>query len=113
VPGLQHPVEIFSPGIVETQHDMMETTKPLTELAGATGPTGATQAQEIAVAVRAAYRRYVVFHSDHEAAESGTMTLWTMHTWVWDVAEATPYILLPHRLLRPGRAASSTSPGAC
>jgi Protein of unknown function (DUF3631) len=56
--------------------------------------TGATGATGLADAIRAVYRHYVAFHSDFEADEAGTLTLWTMHTYVFDVADATPYILV-------------------
>jgi hypothetical protein len=51
-------------------------------------------ALELAVAIRAGYRRWVAFHSDYEAAESGLMTLWTFMTWVFDVFDVIPYILV-------------------
>jgi hypothetical protein len=60
---------------------------------GATGATGA-RAQELAVLIRAAYCRYVVFHSDYAEAESGTLTLWTFLTWVFPIFDATPYIMI-------------------
>ena len=62
---------------------------------GATGATGATGVQTMAVGIREAYRKYVAFHSDHEAAQSGVMTLWTLHMWTFtDELECTPYILV-------------------
>ena len=44
--------------------------------------------------IRALYRKYVVFHGDHEEAESGTLALWTLHTHVFSSAEQTPYLLV-------------------
>jgi hypothetical protein len=65
---------------------------------GAIGATGET-VQALAVATRQAYRHYVQFHSDYEQAESGTLTLWTMHTHCFDITgnapcDITPYILV-------------------
>lgn len=60
----------------------------------ATGATRSTDLQELAVTIREIYRTYVAFHSDLERAESGTLTLWTMHTHVFDVAEFTPYLMV-------------------
>lgn len=66
----------------------------MTALPGATGATHATALQALAYHVREAYRTYVAFHSDLEKAESGTLALWTFHTWVYDVAEVTPYLMI-------------------
>lgn len=44
--------------------------------------------------VEAYYRRYVVFHSDYTDAESCIIALWTAHTWAFQAAEATPYMLV-------------------
>jgi hypothetical protein len=44
--------------------------------------------------IRDAYRRYVTFHSDYDAEEAGTLTLWTFHTYVFGTADTTPYILV-------------------
>lgn len=60
----------------------------------ATGATGATSDIQLAMAVREAYREYVVFHSDHAIAEAGALTLWTFHTWVYSTGHTTPYILV-------------------
>jgi hypothetical protein len=50
--------------------------------------------RKLAENVRGTYERYIVFHSDIAAAEAGAMTLWTFHTYVWELADATPYILV-------------------
>lgn len=58
--------------------------------------TGATCATGAAVAdrIRAVFRRYVAFHSDHEDAEAGTLALWVLHTYTFRSADTTPYLLI-------------------
>lgn len=60
----------------------------------ATGTLSNRQARLVAESVRNTYLRHVIFHSDLRDAEAGTMALWTMHTYVYELAEATPYILV-------------------
>ena len=45
-------------------------------------------------AVRHQITRYVVLHEDLAQAEATVLTLWVFHTWLWDVADATPYMLV-------------------
>jgi Protein of unknown function (DUF3631) len=63
---------------------------------GATGQIARPPVSGLALAgqVRDAFTRHIVFHSDYADAESGTIALWTMHTWVYDVFGATPYIMV-------------------
>ena len=49
---------------------------------------------EIADAMRDQFCRYVALHPQLGDAEADTLTLWTLHTWAFGAAEATPYILV-------------------
>jgi putative DNA primase/helicase len=52
------------------------------------------QPDKLALNVRNTYTRYIVFHSDYADAESGAMMLWTYHTYLVEIADHTPYVLV-------------------
>lgn len=55
-----------------------------------TKPTVKSDDEQLADKIRATYRRYVTFRERYEAAEAGTLPLWTMHAYVFGDADATP-----------------------
>jgi hypothetical protein len=57
-------------------------------------PSPREMAHSLADAVRDQYTRYVAFHSDFADAEADTISLWTMHTHVFEASEKTPYMLI-------------------
>ena len=50
--------------------------------------------RKLAEAIRDTYNRFIVFHSDHAEAQAGALTLWTFHTYVWELADFAGYILV-------------------
>lgn len=50
--------------------------------------------QRLAAKVRDHYKTYVMFHSDLYEAQVGLLTLFTLHTYTWDLASHTPYFLV-------------------
>jgi hypothetical protein len=57
-------------------------------------PSVVAMGRGIADAVRAAFVRYVAFHSDFADAEADAITLWIFHTHAFEAAEKTPYPLI-------------------
>jgi len=51
---------------------------------------------KIALEIRDAFERHIVFHSDYAPAESGTLALWILHTHLFPLRlfEATPYLMI-------------------
>lgn len=48
----------------------------------------------LAVGVKEFYRKYVAFHSAHDVAQSGCMTLFTFYTYVYDEFRFAPILLV-------------------
>jgi putative DNA primase/helicase len=57
-------------------------------------PTLKEMGRAVADRVRAAFVRYVAFHSDYFNVEADTLALWALHTHAFAAAEKTPYILI-------------------
>lgn len=49
---------------------------------------------KLVTAIKAAYEKYVAFHSDYAVAQAGTMALFTLYTWVYDDFRFAPIILV-------------------